>query len=340
MTCTHPPHQHSVSKQAQRLRLTLPLCLGLMWFAGAPVWAQTNWPDKPIRFIVPYTPGGGTDTVTRHLAEKITQDTQWAFLVDNKPGAGGNIGMDLVAKAKPDGFTIGMGQTSNLAINPAAMAKLPFDAGKDFVPVALVAEVPTVLVVRADATWKNLDDMVKAAKAKPESLKQALAGTGTVGHLAGEMLSKKANFKVLSVPYKGAAPAITDLLGGQTDYMFATPQAVLGMLKGNKLRALAVTSTRRLAVLPDVPTVSESGYKGFEAVDWKMLVAPAGTPAPVIRQINAAVEKTLANPAFQALLSAEGSAPLGGTSQKAAEYLRSEQAEWATLIRTANIKLD
>jgi tripartite-type tricarboxylate transporter receptor subunit TctC len=172
--------------------------------------AQTPWPEKPIRFIVPFTPGGGTDTVSRHLAEKITQDTQWSFLIDNKPGAGGNIGMDLVAKAKPDGLTLGMGQTSNLAINPSAMAKMPFDAQKDFVPVALVAEIPMVLVVRTDSAWKNLDDLIRSARAKPESVKQALAGTGTVGHLAGEMLSKKANFKVLSVPYKGAAPAVTD----------------------------------------------------------------------------------------------------------------------------------
>jgi len=302
--------------------------------------AQPAWPDRAIKIIVPYTPGGGTDAVTRHLLDKVTTETKWTLIVDNKPGGGGNVGLDMVAKSKPDGYTLGMGQTANLAINPALMPKMPFDPAKDLIPVALVAELPTLLVVRQDSPFKNLADVIKAAKAKPGSLRQALAGSGTVGHLAGEMLAVKAGFSVLNVPYKGAAPAITDLLGGQTDYMFATPQAVVGMLKGNKLRALAVTSTRRLAVLPDVPTVSESGYKGFEAVDWKMLVAPAGTPAPVIRQINAAVEKALANPAFQAQLSAEGSAPLGGTSQKAAEYLRSEQAEWATLIRTANIKLD
>ena len=303
-------------------------------------FAQPAWPDRAIKVIVPYTPGGGTDAVTRHLLDKVTTETKWTLIVDNKPGGGGNVGLDMVAKSKPDGYTLGMGQTANLAINPALMPKMPFDPAKDLIPVALVAELPTLLVVRQDSPFKTLADVVKAAKAKPGSLRQALAGSGTVGHLAGEMLAVKAGFSVLNVPYKGAAPAITDLLGGQTDYMFATPQAVLGMLKGNKLRALAVTSTRRLAVLPDVPTVSELGYKGFEAVDWKMLVAPAGTPAPVIRQINAAVEKALANPAFQAQLNAEGSAPLGGTSQKSAEYLRSEQAEWATLIRTANIKLD
>lgn len=304
------------------------------------VWAQPAWPDRAIKVIVPYTPGGGTDTVTRHLLDKVTAETKWTLIVDNKPGGAGNVGLDIVAKSRPDGYTLGMGQTSNLAINPALMSRMPFDPAKDLMPVALIAELPTLLVVRQESPFKNLGDVVKAAKAKPDSLRQALAGSGTVGHLAGEMLAVKAGFTVLNVPYKGAAPAVTDLLGGQTDYMFATPQAVLGMIKGGRMRALAVTSTRRLSVLPDVPTVSESGYKGFEAVDWKMLVAPAATPLPVIRQINAAVEKALANPAFQAQLDAEGSAPLGGSPQKAAEYLRTEQAEWAALIRAANIKLD
>ena len=344
MNCEQQNAQLSTFKQARRMRLGLPLFLwisfSLCGLNMPTAHAQSNWPDKPIRFIVPYTPGGGTDTVTRHLAEKITQDTQWAFLIDNKPGAGGNIGMDWVAKAKPDGLTLGMGQTSNLAVNPAAMGKLPFDAGKDFVPVALVAEVPMVMVVRADAAWKNLDDMIKAAKAKPESIKQALAGTGTVGHLAGEMLSKKANFKVLSVPYKGAAPAITDLLGGQTDYMFATPQSVLGMLQGGKLKALAVTSSQRLKVLPNVQTVAEQGFKGFEAVDWKMVVAPANTPLPVLRRLNAAAEKVLNSPSFASQMATEGSTPLGGSLEKIAAYLKSEQTEWGDLIREAGIKFD
>ena len=313
---------------------------GLLTVMAVAQQAQTQWPEKPIRFIVPFTPGGGTDTVTRHLAEKITQDTQWSFLIDNKPGAGGNIGMDLVAKAKPDGLTLGMGQTSNLAINPSAMAKMPFDAQKDFVPVALVAEIPMVLVVRTDSAWKNLDDLIRSARAKPESVKQALAGTGTVGHLAGEMLSKKANFKVLSVPYKGAAPAITDLLGGQTDYMFSTPQSVLGMLQGGKLRALAVTSSQRLKVLPQVPTVAEQGYKGFEAVDWTMVVAPANTPVPVLRRLNSAAEKVLNSASFMAQMAAEGSTPIGGNLEKIAAYLKAEQSEWGDLIREAGIKFD
>jgi tripartite-type tricarboxylate transporter receptor subunit TctC len=316
------------------------LSLAVAWLGVLSAPAQPAWPQRAVKVIVPYTPGGGTDTVTRHVLDKMSADTRWVMIVDNKPGGAGNVGLDLVAKSKPDGYTLGMGQTANLAINPALMPKMPFDPFRDLVPVALVAEQPMVLVVRQESPLKQFDDLITAAKAKPGSLRQALAGTGTVGHLAGEMLAVKAGFTVLNVPYKGAAPAITDLLGGQTDYMFATPQAVLGMIKGGKMRALAVTSTRRLAVLAQVPTIAESGFKGFEAVDWKMLVAPAATPLPVIRQLNAAVENALANPAFQAQLHAEGSAPLGGSAQRAAEYLRTEQAEWAALIRSAHIQLD
>jgi tripartite-type tricarboxylate transporter receptor subunit TctC len=297
------------------------------------------WPDKPVRIIVPYTPGGGTDTVTRHITEQISAATKWIFLVDNKPGAGGNIGLDAVAKSKPDGYTIGMGQTANLAINPAILPRMPFDPAKDLVPVALVAELPMVMVVRSDSPWKTLADGIKAAKARPAEVKQALAGTGTVGHLAGEMLSRRAGIKVLNIPYKGAAPAITDLIGGQTDYMFASPQSVMGMIKGGKLRALAVTSTQRLAILPDVPTVAESGYKDFHAVDWKAIVAPAGTPADAIKRLNAAVNKALTQPAMITTLEAEGSRPLSGDAEQAAKYLKAEQKQWAALIRDAGIKI-
>ena len=329
---TRPPRFARITRT---LLLASAACI-----AGLPALAQTAWPDKPIRFVVPYTPGGGTDTVTRHIANTITQDTKWTFLIDNKAGGGGNIGLDLVAKSKADGYTLGMGQTANLAINPALLPSMPFDPVKDLVPVALVAELPTVMVVRADSPWKSLADAIKAAKAKPGEVKQALASTGTVGHLAGEMMALRAGIKVLNVPYRGAAPAITDLLGGQTDYMFATPQAVVGMIKGGKLRALAVTSSKRLPILPEVPTVAESGYKDFEAVDWKVIVAPAGTPAEVIQRLNAAVAKALTHPAMAAQLAAEGSAPLSGDPAQVASYLKTEQAAWGKLIRDAGIKLE
>ena len=257
-------------------RAFLACAAAAAWLNAAPALADTAWPDKPVRLIVPYTPGGATDIVARLVSQKLADDTKWTFIVDNRAGGNGNIGMDVVAKAKPDGYTVGLGQTANLAINPTLFPKMPYDALKDLMPVSVVASQPVVLVVRADAPFKTLAELVAAAKAKPGEIRQALAGTGTLGHMAGEVLAKRAGFKVLNVPYKGAAPAITDLLGGQTDCMFATPQGALAMVKGGKLRALAVTSAKRLPVMPDVPTVAES-YKGFEAVDWKALVVPAGT---------------------------------------------------------------
>ncbi|MFH0133656.1 Bug family tripartite tricarboxylate transporter substrate binding protein [Variovorax sp. VaC1] len=304
---------------------------------AAPALADTAWPEKPVRLVVPYTPGGATDIVARLIAQKLIDDTRWTFIVDNRAGGNGNIGMDVVAKSKPDGYTVGLGQTANLAINPTLFPKMPYDALKDLVAVSIVASQPVVLVVRADAPFKSLADLVAAAKAKPGEIKQALAGTGTLGHMAGEVLARRAGFKVLNVPYKGAAPAITDLLGGQTDYMFATPQGALAMVKGGKLRALAVTSAKRLPVMPEVPTVAES-YKGFEAVDWKAIVVPAGTPADIVKKLNAAIDKALAKPATISQLLAEGSTPGGGSPEQAAQYIRSEHARWGAAVREAGVQ--
>lgn len=318
-------------------RAFLACAAAAAWLNAAPALADTAWPDKPVRLIVPYTPGGATDIVARLVSQKLADDTKWTFIVDNRAGGNGNIGMDVVAKAKPDGYTIGLGQTANLAINPTLFPKMPYDALKDLMPVSVVASQPVVLVVRADAPFKSLADLVAAAKAKPGEIRQALAGTGTLGHMAGEVLAKRAGFKVLNVPYKGAAPAITDLLGGQTDCMFATPQGALAMVKGGKLRALAVTSAKRLPVMPDVPTVAES-YKGFEAVDWKALVVPAGTSADIVKKLNAAVDKALAKPATISQLLAEGSTPVGGTPEQAAQYIKSEHARWGVAVREAGVR--
>jgi len=318
-------------------RAFLACAAAAAWLNAAPAFADTAWPDKPVRLIVPYTPGGATDIVARLVAQKLADDTKWTFIVDNRAGGNGNIGMDVVAKAKPDGYTIGLGQTANLAINPTLFPKMPYDALKDLMPVSVVASQPVVLVVRADAPFKTLAELVAAAKAKPGEIRQALAGTGTLGHMAGEVLAKRAGFKVLNVPYKGAAPAITDLLGGQTDCMFATPQGALAMVKGGKLRALAVTSAKRLPVMPDVPTVAES-YKGFEAVDWKALVAPAGTSPEIVKKLSAAVDKALAKPATISQLLAEGSTPVGGSPEQAAQYIKSEHARWGAAVREAGVQ--
>jgi tripartite-type tricarboxylate transporter receptor subunit TctC len=308
--------------------------------ASATALAQAAYPHQPIKVIVPFPPGGGTDIVTRMVLDKVRASTGWTLVVDNKAGAGGNIGLDAVAKAAPDGYTIGMGQTANLAINPALYAKMPYDAAKAFAPVSTVAGQPVVLVVNSASRFKTLADLVAAAKAKPETLTMASAGNGTVGHLTGEVFTRQAGIQTNHIPYKGAGPAATDLLGGQVDYYFATPQAVIAFVKAGKLRALAVSSSKRLPILPQVPTIAESGYKDFNTSDWKMLVAPAGTPPAVLAKLQAEVSKALARPETITTLQAEGSEPLPSTSQDAITFLKAEQERWGSVVRTSNVKLD
>ena len=322
------------------LRLMLLLAAPALLLPAAPVGAESTYPNQPVKLIVPYPPAGGTDVVARLLAEKIRAGSSWTIVVDNKPGAGGNIGLDAVAKSKPDGYTLGVGQTANLAINPTLYSKMPYDPLKDFTPVALIASQPVVLVVRGDGPYKTIADLVAAARAEPAALSMASAGNGTVGHLAGERFARRAQVKFVHVPYKGAGPAVTDLLGGQTDFFFATPQAAVPLFQSGKLRALAVSSAARIPVLPDVPTVAESGYKGFEAIDWKALVAPAGTPAEVVKRLHDEVEKALGKPDTIAKLMAEGSTPMAGTAQQVAQFLKTENERWGSAVREAGAKVD
>ncbi|KDP84863.1 Bug family tripartite tricarboxylate transporter substrate binding protein [Cupriavidus basilensis] len=301
--------------------------------------AQGAWPQKPIRLVVPFPPGGGTDTTSRLVAEKLTLTDHWTLVVDNKPGAGGNIGLDTVAKSAPDGYTIGMGQAANLAINPALYPKMPFDPLKDFTPVAGVAEQPVVLVVRQDSPLRTLADFVKAARARNGDMGIAQAGNGTVGHLAGEMLARRAGVRVLQVPYKGAGPAMTDLLGGQVDAYFGNTVSVMPQLSAGKIRALAVTSAKRLPSLPAVPTVAEQGFAGFEATTWLGLVGPAGLPANVTERLGAATIKVLARPDVQQKLAQEGSVPTPQTAAQFGAHIRAEHAKWGALIREAQIRL-
>ncbi|MCZ2497530.1 tripartite tricarboxylate transporter substrate binding protein [Xylophilus sp. Kf1] len=307
---------------------------------GHHAFAQTAWPARPIRFVVPFPPGGGTDTTSRLIADKFATLLGWTVVVDNKPGAAGNIGLDAVAKAAPDGYTIGMGQASNLAINPALYANMPFNPLKDFTPIVSVGEQPVVLVVRADSPLRTLADFIRAAKERPGTLSIAQAGNGTVGHLAGEMLARRAGIQVLQVPYKGAGPAMTDLLGGQVAGYFGNSVSVMSQLQAGKVRALCLTSARRLPALAQVPTVAEQGYPGFEAVTWLGLVGPAGMPADVVTRINRETVQILARKDAQERLAAEGSVPTPGTPQQFAQLVQSEHAKWGALIREANIKLD
>lgn len=328
------PHRRKLHPWASAL-----LCLALpaVMAAAGPARAD-SYPSQPVRLVVPFPPAGGTDVLSRLVFNKVGVATHWNVVVENRAGAGGNIGLDVVAKAKPDGYTLGMGQTANLAINPTLYPKMPYDAVKDFTPVVLVSAQPVVLIVRADSPYKTVADLVAAAKAKPLSM--ASAGTGTVGHLTGEMFARRAGIKTLHVPYKGASPALTDLLGGQTDFYFATPPIAMPMIKAGKIRALAVTSAKRLPLLAAVPTVAESGYAGFQAEDWKALVAPAGTSPDVVKRLNAEVNKALAQPDTISKMREEGSDPRGGTPQDLAAFIKSENTRWGAIVRESGARVE
>ncbi len=299
-----------------------------------------NWPARPIRMIVPFPPGGGTDAISRQLAERIGNATGWSIVIENRAGAGGNIGLEAVAKAQPDGLTIGMGQAANLAINPSLYPRMPYDPLKDFALISLVATQALVAVVSAKSPYRSLDEVVAAAKAKPGAVTIAHTGNGTVGHLAGEVFARRAGIKVLIVPYKGAAQVVTDILGGQVDLLFGNPLAVMPLSSAGLLRPIAVTALQRLAALPQVPTVAESGYRGFEAANWSGLVAPARTPDAVVARLNAEVTAALRRPEMVAKLAIDSSDPLPSTPARFAEFLQAEHAKWGTLIREAGIKLE
>ncbi|MCP3025121.1 Bug family tripartite tricarboxylate transporter substrate binding protein [Cupriavidus basilensis] len=320
------------------IRSLLLLAVPALLAAGAIPAAADTYPSQPVRLVVPFPPAGGTDVMARLVFNKVGMTTHWNVVVENRAGAGGNIGMDAVAKARPDGYTLGMGQTANLAINPTLYPRMPYDAVKDFTPVALVSAQPLVLIVRKDAPYKSLADLITAGKAR--QLSMASAGTGTVGHLTGEMFARRTGIRMLHVPYKGASPALTDLLGGQTDFYFATPPIALPMIKAGKLRALGVTSAKRLPLLADVPTVIEGGYAGFQAEDWKALVAPAGTPAEIVKRVNEEINKAIAQPDTIAKMREEGSEPRGGSPQDLAAFIKAENTRWGTLVRQSGAKVE
>ncbi|MCW8208611.1 tripartite tricarboxylate transporter substrate binding protein [Verminephrobacter aporrectodeae subsp. tuberculatae] len=318
--------------------LVLGLAAAVLPAAG--VQAQAVYPNKPIRLIVPFPPGGGTDMIARTLAQKMADQNQWNVVVDNRPGAGGNLGMDAAAKSSPDGYTLVLGQTSNLAINPALHAKLPYNPLKDLVPVALVSSSPIVMAAPVGSPYKRFADVVAAAKARPDSVTLGYSGNGTVAHLAGELAQSAAGIRLRHIPYKGAAQAMTDLVGGQIDLYMSSVPTLLGQVRNGKLRAIVVTSAQRSAQLPETPTLAESGHKGFDAVTWFGVLAPAGTPAPIVDQLNQVINRALQQPDVAHKLRSEGGDVLGGTSEKFAQFLAAEMLRWGKIVKASGASLD
>jgi len=312
----------------------------LLAMLAIPALAQQAYPNKPIRLVVPFPAGGGTDIIAREVAQKLSTTLGWTFVIDNRPGSGGNLGVDTAAKAAPDGYTLALGQTSNLAINPALYSKMPYDPVKDLAPVGLVASAPLVLVVAADSPYKTLADVVSASKAKPGSLNFASPGNGTVAHLASELLQKTAGVKFIHVPYKGMAQAATDVIGGQVQLYMSSVPTLLGHIKNGKMRAIAVTSVKRVDDLPQVPTVAESGYKGFEAVTWFGVVAPAAVPKDIVLRLNTELNKALQTADVKKKLGDQGAAVLGGTPEQLGALIKSEITRWAPVVKESGAKLD
>jgi tripartite-type tricarboxylate transporter receptor subunit TctC len=317
-------------------RLLLAIA-GVTLCTGA--YAQA-WPSKPIRLVVPFPAGGGTDIIARETSQRVAAATGWTFVVDNRPGAGGNLGVDAVAKAPADGYTIVIGQTSNLAVNPTLYAKMPYDPQKDLAPIVLLANAPLVMVTGAGTPLKTLADAVATAKAKPGAINFASPGNGTVAHLTSELFQKAAGIKTQHIPYKGAAQALTDVIGGNVELYMSSVPTLIGQIRNGKLRPLAVTSAKRVDDLPDVPTINESGYKGFDAVTWFGLLAPAGTPKDVVTRLNAEFNKALANPELRKKLGDEGADTAGGTPEQFAALIKDEIPRWGKVVAESGAKVD
>ena len=311
--------------------------LALAVSAGAQAPA---YPTKPIRLVVPFPPGGGTDIIARETSQKVAAATGWTFVIDNKPGAGGNLGVDAVAKAPADGYTIVLGQTSNIAINPSLYTKLPYDPQKDLAPIVMIANAPLVMVTGTNTPLKTLADAVNAAKAKPGQVNFASPGNGTVAHLTEEMFQKAAGIKTQHVPYKGANQALTDVISGNVELYMSSVPTLLGHIKQGKLRALAVTSAKRVDDLPNVPTINESGYKGFDAVTWFGLRAPAATPKDVIAKLNAEFNKALKLPDLGKRLGDEGADVAGGTPDEFAALIKADIPRWGKVVKESGAKVD
>lgn len=310
---------------------------------GAGAHAQTAapaYPTKPVRMIVPFPPGGGTDILARLVATKLGESAKWTVVADNKPGAGGTLGITEATKMAPTGYDIVMGQKDNLVIGPWLYKNLTWDPTKDLTPIAHVAYTPVVIATSTNSKFKSLADVVAAAKAAPATITYGSPGNGTSIHLAGDLFEKAAGVKLVHVPYKGSNPALMDALAGNVDLLVSSLPSAMGQIKAGKLRPLAVTSAKRSSSLPDVPTVADSGYKGFDVSTWYGLFAPAGTPKAVVDTIHAEVNKLLAQPEMQAAIQAQGAeAEAMGTAQFGTMF-KNDYAKWKGIVEASGAKIE
>src|ERR1700716_2246005 len=310
----------------------------LLLTAFSPDDASALYPDRIVRIVVPFAPGGGTDVIARTLAQEMAKDLGATVIIENKPGAGTIIGTQAVATSEPDGYTLLMGTFAN-AVNPSLNAKLPYDPHKDFVPVALIARSFNIVVVNPKSPFQSIADLIAAAKAEPDKLSYGTFGTGTSAHLAGELFKNMAKVNLTTVPYKGAAPAITDLIGGQIQVMFTTVASAASLIAGRQLRALAVTSAERSPAFPELPTVAEAGLPGYAAESWYGLFAPAKTPADIISRLNKSAALAVQSEAFKRLSVNEGLVMVARPPEELDRYLRGEEDRWRKVIQDGGIRI-
>ena len=320
---------------------TVRLLLAASLVATGCAVAQTpaSYPERPVRIVVPYAAGGATDAVARIVGQRMSQDLGQPVVIDNRPGADGNIGAELVAKAAPDGYTILMGDVGNLTMGPAVRKSTPYDAIRDFAPITQLVSAPNILAVHPSVPAQNFREFIAYAKANPNKLSYASSGTGGSAHLAGELLKRATGIEMVHVPYKGASAALTDVLRGDVQVIFGL-SVVLPHVKDGKLRALAMTGPRRSSFLPDVPTIAEMGFPGFEATAWYGLLAPAGTPKPIIARLHAVALNALETPDVRERLEAAGNELIGSTPEEFAAYIRSEKKKWSEIVDAAGIRVE
>ena len=302
--------------------------------------AQDAWPAKPIRLVVPFAAGGTSDILARTIGDKLQGVLKQTVVIDNKAGAGGVIGADVVAKSPPDGYTLLLGTIASHAINPALQPKMPYNAATDFAPVILLGSISNVLLVGAEQPFKNVKDLIAAAKAKPGSITFASAGQGSSQHMSGEMFKLLAGAELTHVPYKGSAPAIQDVIGGQVPMSFETVTVAAPHIQSGRVRALAVTSAARSPALPTVPTLQEAGVAGFDVASWQALYAPAGTPPAVVQRLNAEVEKILAQPEIKAKLDGLGLVHSPNTPAQFVAFGNAEMAKWVKVVKDGRVKAE